>query len=98
MIIGYVRAMQNSIGSNIETLYHIFDGRAEAIEFHVEGSSPVIGIPLKDLPTKNNLLITCINRNGQILIPRGQDSIQMGDTVVIVTTHTGFRDIGDIIR
>ena len=98
MIIGYVRAMQNSIGSNIETLYHIFDGRAEAIEFHVEASSPVIGIPLKDLPTKDNLLITCINRNGQILIPRGQDSIQMGDTVVIVTTHTGFRDIGDIIR
>lgn len=98
MIIGYVRAMQNSIGSNIETLYRIFDGRAEAIEFHVEASSPVIGLPLKDLPTKDNLLITCINRNGQILIPRGQDSIQMGDTVVIVTTNTGFRDIGDIIR
>lgn len=97
LIIAYVRAMQNSIGSNIETLYHIFDDRAEAIEFHVEASSPVIGIPLRDLKTKDNLLITCINRGGRILIPRGQDSIQMGDTVVIVTTHTGFRDIGDII-
>lgn len=97
-IIGYVRAMQNSIGSNIETLYHIFDDRAEAIEFHVQASSSVIGIPLKNLATKDNLLITCINRDGQIIIPRGQDFIQMNDTVVIVTTHTGFRDIGDIIK
>ena len=35
-IIAYVRAKQNSIGSNIETLYHIFDDRAEAIEFKIE--------------------------------------------------------------
>ncbi|MGN1030918.1 MAG: TrkA C-terminal domain-containing protein, partial [Butyricicoccaceae bacterium] len=97
-IIGYVRALQNSIGSNIETLYHIFDDRAEAIEFHVGSDSPVVGVPLKDLKTKDNLLITCINRQGDIIIPRGMDMIQTGDTVVIVTTHTGFRDIQDILK
>ncbi len=54
-------------------------------------------IPLMSLPLKKNLLISCINRNGSIIIPSGQDSIQVGDSVMIVTTHTGFQDILDIL-
>lgn len=96
-IIAYVRARQNSIGSNVETLYHMFDDRAEAIEFHVEKDAPVIGIPLAQLRKKDHLLIACIGRNGRIIFPRGQDSIQSGDHVIIVTTHTGFNDISDIL-
>ena len=34
-ILQYVRALQNSIGSNVENLYHILDNRAEALEFAV---------------------------------------------------------------
>ena len=97
-IIQYVRAMQNSIGSNIETLYYLFDNRVEAAEFCVEENAPVIGIPLAELSLKNNLLIACINRGGQIIIPRGYDHIEAGDTVIVVTTHTGFQDIRDILR
>ena len=47
---------------------------------------------------KDNLLIALINRNGKIIIPSGTDSLMVGDTVVIVTTHTGFDDITDILR
>lgn len=97
-IIGYVRAMQNSIGSNIETMYHIFDNRAEALEFKVEKDSPVIGIPLMEMELKSELLIACINRDGRIMIPRGNDMIMAGDRVVVVTTHTGFYDIKDILK
>lgn len=97
-IIAYVRARQNSIGSNIETLYHLFDNRAEAAEFCVEADAPVIGIPLAKLRLKDNLLVACINRGGKIILPRGQDVIQAGDTVIIVTTHTGFHNINDILR
>ncbi len=97
-IIGYVRAMQNSIGSNIETLYHLFDNRAEAIEFKVEKDCPVIGKPLMELPLKDELLIACLSRKGKIIIPRGADTIQSGDRVIIVTAHTGFHDIVDILR
>lgn len=96
-IVAYVRARQNSIGSNVVTLYHLFDNRAEAIEFHVEKDAPVIGVPLMQLKLKDNLLIACINRKGKIFIPRGQDKIQAEDTVIIVTTHTGFGDISDIL-
>lgn len=97
-IIAYVRAKKNSRNSNIETLYHMFDHRVEAIEFRVDEKSRVTNIPLKDLSLKRDLLVSCINRNGTILIPSGQDCIRVGDTVIIVTKHTGFNDIQDILK
>lgn len=97
-IIAYVRAKKDSMNSNIETLYHMFDSRVEAIEFRVNESSDVTDIPLMNLSLKDNLLISFISRNGNILIPTGQDSIQVGDTVMVVTTHTGFNDLQDILK
>lgn len=97
-IVAYVRAKKDSMNSNIETLYHMFDSQAEAIEFRVNEESAVTNIPLMELSLKNDLLICFISRNGSILIPTGQDSIQVGDTVMVVTTHTGFNDLQDILK
>ena len=96
-ILSYVRAMHNSIGSNVNTLYHIMDGKAEALEFIIREQSAVIGIPLADLKLRPNLLVGCLHRNGKVRIPRGHDSMQVGDTVVIVTTERGLRDLDDIL-
>lgn len=96
-IIAFVRAKTASKDSNIETLVHLFDNRVEAIEFVVQEGAPVLDIPLHQLSLKSNLLIACINRNGQIIIPGGQDEIHVGDSVIIVTTHSGFDDIQDIL-
>ena len=98
-ILQYVRAMQNTtIGSNVETLYHILDNKAEALEFSICETCPAVGIPLAELPLKKNLLVGCINRHGTLRIPRGNDTIQPGDTVIIVTTNKGLRDISDILE
>ena len=96
-IIAYVRAKKASMNSNVETIYHMFDYQAEAIEFRVNEESDVTNIPLMDLNLKKNLLISFISRNGSIIIPSGRDCIEVGDTVMIVTTHTGFNDIQDIL-
>ncbi len=97
-IIAYVRAKKDSMDSNIETLYHMFDSRVEAIEFRVYKESAVTGVPLMKLSLKKNLLISFINRNNDIIIPSGHDTIEVGDTVMIVTTHTGFNDLQDILK
>ena len=97
-IIAYVRAKSATINTNIETLYHIFEGRVETIEFLVTKESKVTNVPLKDLNLKDNLLIAFISRKGSILIPSGSDSLQVGDTVMIVTKHTGFNDLVDILE
>ena len=97
-ILKFVRAMNNSIGSNIETMHMILGGQAEALEFRIKENSPVSGIPLVELPLKPNTLIACINRMGKIILPRGRDVIMSGDTVIVVTTNHGFNDIKDILE
>ena len=97
-ILQYVRAMQNSLGSNIETLYRIVNNKVEALEFRVRQNSSVVGIPLEKLKLKDNLLVTCINRNGRIITPKGHDTINIGDTVIVVTTNTGLNGLKDILK
>ncbi len=96
-IIAYARAKRASLDSNIETLYHMYDQKAEAIEFLIRTKSDVTGIPLKDLPLEEDVLIACVNRNGNLIFPGGSDTLEVGDTVMIVTTNFGYRDISDIL-
>lgn len=97
-ILQYVRAMQNSMGSNVETLYKIVADRAEALEFRVANEPSIVGIPLEKLELKNNLLVAFINRKGQFISPRGKDTLEEGDRVIVVTTVTGLNDLKDILR
>lgn len=94
----FVRALNNSIGNNIETMHYILDGKAEALEFNVLENAPIINKKLEELDLKQGVLVACINRNGTIITPRGKDVILPGDTVIIVTTNKGFEDISDILR
>lgn len=96
-IIAYVRAKNASKGSNVETLYHLFDHRVEAVEFKIDKESKVTNTPIMKLKLKDNLLICFIFRRGKVIIPSGQDCILPGDSVMIVTTHTGFNDISNIL-
>ena len=97
-LIAFVRAKNASKNSNIETMVHLFDNRVEAIEFVVGEGTGVTNIPLSRLRLKSHLLVACINRAGRVLIPGGSDEIKVGDSVIIVTTHTGFDDVQDILR
>jgi len=84
--------------SNIETMHFVLDGKAEALEFVIKDKSPVVGVTLLELSIRKNVLIACINRNGRIIIPRGQDMIEVGDTVIVITTNSGLKDINDILE
>lgn len=96
-IVRYVRAMHNSMGSDIETLYRMNDNRVEALEFIIKEDCPFVGKPLSEISLKPNVLICSINHKGNITIPQGQSTIEVGDTVVVVTTSTGLNDINDVV-
>ena len=97
-ILRYARSRSNSYGSNVESLYRLLDNQVEALEFHVGENSPVLDIPLYSLDLKKDLLVCCIVRGNQVITPSGRDSIQLNDTVIIVTTHKGLLDISDILK
>lgn len=94
----YVRAMKNTIGSNVETLYSIVKGQIEAAEFSIKEGSPVVGIPLSKLQLHEGVLIAAILRGKTVITPHGEDEIQPGDSVVIVSKHTELHDISDILK
>ena len=97
-ILGYVRARRNSqCSANVETMYQLLDGRVEALEFIIKSENAYTGVPLKDLNLKVNNIIACIARGRKIIIPNGDVSIQVGDSVVIITMTKQIRDLDDIL-
>ncbi len=84
-IIGYVRGLQNSAGSAVETLHKIVDGNAEVLSFIANETTNITNIPIKSLKLKSDLLITCIVHRNEVIIPHGNEMIQNGDRVFVIT-------------
>lgn len=97
-ILRYARSTQSTSGSNIETLYNIIPGQVEATEFIIKENSPIIGKPLWELKFKENVLVGAIYRNKQVIVPRGNDVIEAGDAVVIISKKLGITDVAEILR
>ena len=98
MILKHVRAMGNSQGSNVERLYKMADGSVEALEFYIQEGSPVANVRLSKLQLKPPVLVAGIVRDGNLILPTGMDEIKAGDSVIIVTSIQGFRDVKDILK
>lgn len=99
VLVQYARALENSLGSsNIETLYKLMDGKAEALEFNVRQASKVTDTPLKDLNLRSNILIAGIIRGRKTIVPGGMDMIQVGDKVIVLTSGYRLSDLSDIIE
>ncbi len=94
----YVRAMGNSMGGSMETLYRLADGKVEALEFKVSEDSACVNIPLKDLKLKPNILISAIIRGGKSIAPDGNTRILPGDHAVIVTAAGRIENMDAILE
>ena len=97
-IISYIRAIANSRGSNVLTLYRLVNDQVEALEFLARKEELIYDKPLKELKLKENCLIACIIRQNEVIIPNGNDCIKLGDNVIVVTTHKNFDDLTDIFE
>ena len=94
----YVRAMNNSLGSSMETLYRLADGQVEALEFRIGANSALVGVPLRDLKLKPNILISAVIRGTHSIIPDGSTTIQPGDHAVIVAKAGRILDADAILE
>lgn len=97
-ITSYIRALANSRGSGVLTLYRLVNSQVEALEFAAKQQSKMYGHKLRELKIKSDCLVACIIRNGVVIIPDGNATIQLGDRVVVVTTHKNFNDLTDVFE
>jgi len=95
-VISYVRAMSESLGNEVQSLCHVIDNKVEVLEFKIHETSEYLGIPLQSLKFREHILIASITRGNNSFIPGGNDTIELGDTVLVITTDKGigrFREI-----
>mgnify|MGYP001297150751 FL=1 len=98
VLLRYVRALENSLGGQVETLYKLMDGRAEALEFKVQADFEALQIPLKELALKKDILIAGIVRGRKNIIPSGDDVIAAGDRVIILAAGRALNTLSDILE
>lgn len=96
-ILSYVRALHNSEGTAVRTLYRIVDGKAEVLEFSVPGDFEHNGTTFRELKLKKNLIIACIIRRNKIIFPGGNDCMEAGDTIIVVSSIERLRALENII-
>lgn len=98
-IIRFARALNNSLGyNNLQTLYRIVEGKAEALEFLVNDKTLNVGVPFKDINFRKNFIVAAIERNGQVIIPSGNDCMQDGDSVIIVCRNSKIVDLNSVFE
>lgn len=99
IIVRYARALENTVGSSVETMYKLMDGKAEALEFNVHSDCEIVETPLKNIQFKENILVAGIIREKKtVIIPDGDDVIKEGDKVVVLTSGHRINDLSDIIN
>ncbi len=100
VITSYARALQNSLGSNVETMYKLLDGSVEALEFNVQTDFKKQHIPLKDMKLKKDVLIAGIIRKRKAFVPTGDDEIIAGDKIIVIakSSEQKMNDLADILR
>ena len=97
MILRHVRSAKSAKDGNMENLYNVVQDKVEAVEFIVKEGSRLIGKPLSELPFKKNVLVASIVRNGTVILPRGNDSILAGDSVILVTKDVAVVELADVL-
>ena len=96
-ILRYVRAREHSEGTKIERLYRLAEGKAEAIEFIARKGDSYVGIALKDLHIRPGNLVAVILHQGKVIVPFGNDKIEAGDHVVIISRESGIGDLNEVL-
>ena len=100
VVTSYARALQNTLGSNVENMYKLMDGSVEALEFKVQSDFKGQHIPLKDMKLKKDVLIAGIIRKRKAFVPTGDDEIIAGDKIVVIAKSCDEKmdDLSDILR
>ena len=98
-ILRYVRSLAVTKDIEIESLHKLMEDSFEALECVIkEPVEGITGIPLKNLKLRRDVLIASIVHKDKIVIPSGNDKMESGDTVILLTTGVEINDIKDILK
>lgn len=96
-IVKYVRAISNSEKSECSAIYTLENNNFEMLEFNVSDDFKSIGVKLRDMNIKEDVIVISILRNNKIIFPGGNDTIEKGDIIVCIDSDNRVKNINDIL-
>lgn len=96
-IMHFIRGRVNAQHSNLEALHHVANGHIETLQFFITEDSKITGKSLAELKLKKGVLIAAIIRNGRTIFPDGNDVIQIGDKIIVVTLMQNINQVTDLL-
>lgn len=75
-------------GGTVQSITVLEEGQAEVVELRVPRGARVVGVPLKRMGLPRGSLLAGIVHDDQAIIPRGDDVVHAGDTVVVLLTES----------
>ena len=81
------KVIEEEIGlGELVTLLKLNRGEAALVEMRLPEGSPALGKAIRELQLPADTVIVSIIRDGKLVIPRGDTSLQVGDEVLAVST------------
>ena len=75
---------QQTASSDIQNLLPIAEGKVNVTEIALEQDNPVVGKTIDEVQLPNGTLIACILRQGEVIVPSGENSLQALDRLVVI--------------
>jgi trk system potassium uptake protein TrkA len=91
-ILRYVR------GANIISLTTVAEGKVEIMELEVREGSALVGKTLREVELPEKSLIGAIVKNGDVVIPSGNDKIFGRDRLIIFTLKESIKQVEKFLQ
>ncbi len=78
------------------TLLKLKRGKYALVEEKIPPKAKAIGMAIKDLKLPGNCTIAAIIRAGEVIVPRGVTTLEIGDEVLAITDTEGAKMLADL--
>ena len=97
-IMHFIRGRVNAQYSDLQAMHHLANGQIETLQFHIKEANKMTAKPLSHLKLKKGILIAAIIRKGKTIFPTGEDSLEVGDQLLVTTLLPNITKIYDLIE
>jgi trk system potassium uptake protein TrkA len=73
-------------------------GKYALVEEKIPPRAKAIGQAIKDLKLPANCVIAAIIRSGEVILPRGVTTLELGDEVLAITDSSGAKQLAELFE
>ena len=97
-IMHFIRGRVNAQYSDLQAMHHLANGQIETLQFQIKEANKMTAKPLSQLKLKKGVLIAAIIRKGKTIFPTGEDTLEVGDQLLVTTLLPNITKIYDLIE